>query len=163
MSATAMTVGGGLTNAELTRKRVVELAQQIHARHGPAVTELRTALLDYPYPAPLTERREVRVTVPAVRGPGDLVLVTATAPDHDAPVAGVGVWEFSVTGSAPLPRCEAEGWARALFGYRCAPLVYRHSGGSGWFRRTSSEHFTVFHGEHGPMHPSDVPGAQACA
>lgn len=159
-----MTVGSGLTNAELTRKRIVELAQEIHARHVAAVTELRGALLDYPYPEPVPERREVRVRVAAVRGPGELVLVTATAPDRDAPADGVGIWEFDVTGSAPLARGEAEGWARALFGYKCAPLVYRRSGGgSGWFRRPSSERFTVLHGEHGPMHPSDVPGAEACA
>lgn len=158
-----MTVGSGLTNAELTRKRIVELAQEIHARYVPVVTELRTALLDYPYPEPVLEPREVRVTVTAVRGTGELVLVTATAPDGAAPADGVGIWEFSVTGTTPLARGEAEGWARALFGYRCAPLVYRHSAGSGWFRRPSSEHFTVFHGEHGPMHPTDVPARRAHA
>ncbi|MFP5072646.1 hypothetical protein ACLFMI_23640 [Pseudonocardia nantongensis] len=159
-----MTMGSGLVNADLRRKRSVDLAQRIQAEHPDPLTELRVALLVQPYPHPVPARRVREIRVRAFQGPCELTLVTATAPDDAAPAAGIGIWELSVTGSEPLPKGEAEGWARAVFGYRCAPLVYRRSDdGTGWFRRPTSVVFTVFHGEHGPMHPVDVPAAGACA
>lgn len=161
-----MGIDADLVDADLRRKRTVELSQRIQAAHAEPLTVLRTALLDYPYPNPVPERHAYEVRVRAVLDPVELVLIAATAPDDAAPAAGVGIWELSVTGPGPLPRGEAEGWARALFGYRCAPLVYRNrvDGGTGFFRRRpAGVRFTVFHGEHGPMHPVNVPAAGACA
>ena len=153
-----MTVESGLVNADLRRKRSVDLAQLIQERHGPDVTSLRLGLLDYPYPHPVPDWHRSEVTVTAVGGGGDLLLVASTAPDDAAPAAGVGIWELGVhvRGGGALPKGEAEGWARALFGYRCAPLVYRRRTGGGLFHRPSGMDFVVHHGEHGPMHPSDV-------
>ncbi|MBC3192025.1 hypothetical protein H7X46_13210 [Pseudonocardia sp. C8] len=160
-----MAVEPGLINADLRRKRSVDLSQEIQDRHGDAVTALRAGLLDYPYPRPLAEWHRCQVTVTAVGGAGELVLVAATAPDAAAPAAGVGIWELAVAvrGGGALPKGEAEGWARALFGYRCAPLVYRRPTGGGLFRRPSRVDFVVHHGEHGPIHPSDVAEYGACA
>lgn len=159
-----MTVEARLVNADLRRKRSVDLAQLIHERHGGPVTALRAGLLAYPYPQPVLDWHRVRTVVPAMRGTGELTLVASTAPDTSSPAIGVGIWEFAVTGSEPLARGEAEGWARAVFGYRCAPLVYRRRSG-GLFHRPTGVEFVVFHGVHGPMHPSDVEeyGANACA
>ncbi|WP_226362450.1 hypothetical protein [Pseudonocardia sp. ICBG1142] len=159
-----MTVEARLVNADLRRKRSVDLAQLIHERHGGPVTALRAGLLAYPYPQPVPDWHSVRTVVPAMRGAGELTLVASTAPDTSSPAAGVGIWELAVTGSEPLARGEAEGWARAVFGYRCAPLVYRRRTG-GLFHRPTGVEFVVFHGVHGPMHPSDVEayGANACA
>lgn len=157
-------MGSGLVNADLVRKRPVELAQRIQAEHVDPLTVLRAALLVQPYPHPVPERRASEIRVRAVQDRCELTLVATTAPDDAAPAAGVGIWELSVTGTEPLPKGEAEGWARAVFGYGCAPLVYRWSDDrTGWFHRPTSVHFTVFHGEHGPMHPVDVPAAEACA
>ncbi|MEJ8280803.1 hypothetical protein [Pseudonocardia spirodelae] len=160
-----MTVEAGLVNADLRRKRSVDLAQLIHEQHGGPVTELRHGLLAYPYARPVPEWHRAWIVVPAMRGALELTLVASTAPDAQAPAAGVGIWELSVTAPEPLPRGEAEGWARALFGYRCAPLVYRRRSGGGLFHRPNAVEFVVHHGEHGPMHPSDVEeyGASACA
>ncbi|MEQ3549221.1 hypothetical protein WIS52_01955 [Pseudonocardia nematodicida] len=161
-----MTVGTGLVNADLRRKRSVDLAQRIHERYGAEVTTLRAALLVWPYDEPLREPREARAAVRAVSGVADLVLAAWTEPSDAGPAAGVGIWELSVRCAAgPLPKGEADGWARAVFGYRAAPLVYRRGGaGRGWFRRPAADtsgSYVVFHGEHGPMHPSDVPAATA--
>lgn len=161
-----MTVEPGLVNADLRRKRSVDLAQLIQERHGADVAVLRRGLLDYPYPHPIPQWHRSEVMVAAVGSGGTrLTLVASTAPDSAAPAAGVGIWELAVTGAdgAALPRGEAEGWARALFGYRCAPLVYRRRTGGGLFRRPSGVDFVVHHGEHGPMHPCDVEGYGACA
>lgn len=159
-----MTVEARLVNADLRRKRSVDLAQLIHEQHGGPVTALRAGLLAYPYPQPVLDWHRVRTVVPAMRGTGELTLVASTAPDTSSPATGVGIWELAVTGSEPLARGEAEGWARAVFGYRCAPLVYRRRSG-GLFHRPTGVEFVVFHGVHGPMHPSDVEeyGANACA
>ena len=159
-----MTVESGLVNADLRRKRSVDLAQLIQERHGDAVTTLRRGLLDYPYPHALPDWHRSEVAVAALAGGPRLTLVASTAPDGAAPAAGVGIWELTITvpGGDALPRGEAEGWARALFGYRCAPLVYRRRTGGGLFHRPSSVDFVVHHGEHGPMHPSDVAEYGAC-
>lgn len=160
-----MTVESGLVNADLRRKRSVDLAQVIHERFGEDVTTLRGGLLTYPYPHPLPDRHRVEVGVPAVRGGPELLLVASTAPDGAAPARGVGIWELAVAvrDGGVLPKGEAEGWARAVFGYRCAPLVYRRRAGGSWLRRPSGVEFVVHHGEHGPMHPSDVEEYGACA
>ncbi|ALE73494.1 hypothetical protein Ae168Ps1_0362 [Pseudonocardia sp. Ae168_Ps1] len=160
-----MTVETGLVNADLRRKRSVDLAQVIQARYGDDVTRLRVGLLAHPYPHPVPDRHRSEVEVTALRGGSGLVLVASTAPDDEAPAAGVGIWELTVAtrDGTVLPRGEAEGWARALFGYRCAPLVYRRPSGGGLFRRPSRVDFVVHHGEHGPMHPSDVEAFGACA
>ncbi|ANY09112.1 hypothetical protein [Pseudonocardia sp. HH130630-07] len=160
-----MRVETGLVNADLRRKRSVDLAQEIQQRHGDDVTRLRTALLAFPYPRPVPDWLRSEITVAAVRGPGQLMMVASTAPESAAPAAGVGIWELLIASrdGAVLARGEAEGWARALFGYRCAPLVYRRPTGGGLFRRPSRVEFVVHHGEHGPMHPSDVATYGACA
>ncbi|BBG02224.1 MULTISPECIES: hypothetical protein [Pseudonocardia] len=160
-----MTVEPGLVDADLRRKRSVDLAQVIHERYGDDVTSLRGGLLAYPYPRPLPDWHRVEVDVPAVRGDVTLQLAASTAPDTAAPATGVGIWELSVAvrGGGVLPKGEAEGWARAVFGYRCAPLVYRRRAGGSWLRRPSGIEFVVHHGEHGPMHPSDVEEYGACA
>ncbi|MBP2368267.1 hypothetical protein [Pseudonocardia parietis] len=160
-----MTVESGLVNADLRRKRAVDLAQLIQVRHGDDVTALRRGLLDYPYPRPVPEWHRREVATAAVGSDVRLALVASTAPDGAAPAVGVGIWELTIAtpDGGPLPRGEAEGWARALFGYRCAPLVYRRRTGGGPFRRPSSVDFVVHHCEHGPMHPSDVEAYGACA
>ncbi|MEV1290876.1 hypothetical protein [Pseudonocardia sp. NPDC049635] len=160
-----MTAEHRLVNADLRRKRSVDLAQLIHERYGDAVTTLRRGLLTYPYPQPLLDRHEIEVAITAVRAALDLTLRASTAPDAAAPAPGVGIWELAVVvrDGGALPKGEAEGWARALFGYRCAPLVYRRSAGGSWLCRPSEIDFVVYHGEHGPVHPSDVEGHTACA
>lgn len=153
-----MTVESGLVDADLRRKRSVDLAQEIHERYGEDVSGLRAGLLSYPYPRPLPEPHRVEIGVRAVRGAVELRLVASTAPDSAAPAPGVGIWELTVAvrNGGVLPKGEAEGWARAVFGYRCAPLVYRRRAGGSWLRRPSGIEFVVHHGEHGPMHPADV-------
>lgn len=162
---TAPTIESDLVNADLRRKRSVDLAQLIQERYGDDVTTLRVGLLDYPYPHPVPDWHRSEVTVAASDGAGELVLVASTAPDAAAPGPGVGIWEFVVRAGdgGALPRGQAEGWARALFGYRCAPLVYRRPTGGGLFRRPSRVEFVVHHGEHGPVHPSDVTPYGTCA
>lgn len=159
-----MTVESGLVDADLRRKRSVDLAQLIQERHGTDVAALRAGLLDYPYPRPVPEWHRSEARVAALGGGATLTLVASTAPECDAPAAGVGIWELTVAvrDGGALPRGEAEGWARALFGYRCAPLVYRRRTG-GLFRRPSRVDFVVHHGEHGPIHPADVEEYGACA
>ncbi|MFP5021842.1 hypothetical protein [Pseudonocardia phyllosphaerae] len=164
-----MTDEGELVNAVLRRKRTVELAQRIHAAHRAEVEELRTVL--HWYPDPETAGRRIEVSVAGGEQDAELQLVASADPDAETP-PGLGIWRLAVaahhrtSGSAvALGKGEGDGWARAVFGYECAPLVYRRSdGGSRLFRRPAvAEHYVVYHGEYGPVHPSDVASVSAKA
>ncbi|WP_226353340.1 hypothetical protein [Pseudonocardia sp. ICBG601] len=161
-----MTVEARLVNADLRRKRSVDLAQLIHERHGGPVTALRAGLLAYPYPQPVPDWHSVRTVVPAMRGAGELTLVPrprrTRAPRR--PVWG--------SGSSPSPGRSRWRAARPKAGHgpcsgtaalRWCTDDRRRTGGL--FHRPTGVEFVVFHGVHGPMHPSDVEayGANACA